>query len=40
VPETALADLTLGTVKIIEVQFGSYPGENGIVRPQDDHGGT
>jgi len=39
-PGTALASLTLGAVKIIEVQFGSYLGENGIVRPQDDYGGT
>lgn len=30
----------LGAVKIIEVQFGSYLGENSIVRPHDDYGGT
>ena len=33
-----LANQTLGPVEIIEVQFGSYLGEDDIVRLQDDYG--
>lgn len=33
-----LANLSLGPVEIIEVQFGSYLGEDDIVRLQDDYG--
>jgi mannose-6-phosphate isomerase-like protein (cupin superfamily) len=33
-----LANLTDGVVEIVEVQFGSYLGEDDIVRLQDDYG--
>jgi mannose-6-phosphate isomerase len=33
-----LANLTDGPVEIVEVQFGSYLGEDDIVRLQDDYG--
>ena len=33
-----LANLTNGPVEIVEVQFGSYLGEDDIVRLQDDYG--
>ena len=33
-----LANLTNGPVEIVEVQFGSYLGEDDIVRMQDDYG--
>ena len=33
-----LANLTEGVVEIVEVQFGSYLGEDDIVRLQDDYG--
>jgi mannose-6-phosphate isomerase-like protein (cupin superfamily) len=33
-----LANLTTGVVEIVEVQFGSYLGEDDIVRLQDDYG--
>jgi len=33
-----LANLTGGVVEIVEVQFGSYLGEDDIVRLQDDYG--
>ena len=33
-----LANLTNGPLEIVEVQFGSYLGENDIVRLQDDYG--
>lgn len=33
-----LANLTAAPVEIIEVQFGSYLGEDDIVRLQDDYG--
>jgi mannose-6-phosphate isomerase len=33
-----LANLTTGPVEIVEVQFGTYLGEDDIVRLQDDYG--
>ncbi|WP_309682884.1 phosphomannose isomerase type II C-terminal cupin domain [Polaromonas sp.] len=35
-----LANLTQAPVEIVEVQFGSYLGEDDIVRLQDDYGRT
>jgi mannose-6-phosphate isomerase-like protein (cupin superfamily) len=33
-----IANVTLEPVEIVEVQFGSYLGEDDIVRLQDDYG--